>query len=119
MPKDTVQNITETRKKLAKLEQKLHAEVAKLPAAYGFKSAEEFLAAFRAAVGGKSAVKAKGAKNPKRKARVEITEEIVAKVKKLIEDGKTGGEIVKVVGISLPSVQNIKKKLGLVKKRGK
>ena len=31
--------------------------------------------------------------------------------------GKTGGEIAKAIGISLPSVQNIKKELGLVKKR--
>ena len=31
--------------------------------------------------------------------------------------GKTGGEIAKSLGISLPSVQNIKKALGLVKKR--
>lgn len=118
MPKDTVQTISETRKKLAQLEKKLHAELAKLPAKFGFASADEFLAAFRASTGGKSSPKAKAAKSSKRKARVEITDEIIAKVKKLVDDGKTGGEIVKAVGISLPSVQNIKKKLGLVKKRG-
>lgn len=117
MSKDTVQTITETRKKLAKLEQKLHAELAKLPAKYGFKSAEEFLAAFRSATSGKPSASTKGPKSSKRKARVEITDEIRAKVKKLLDDKKSGSEIADAVGISLPSVQNIKKALGLVKKR--
>ena len=35
----------------------------------------------------------------------------------MVSDGKTGAEIAKAAGISLPSVQNIKKALGLVKKR--
>ena len=38
-------------------------------------------------------------------------------VKKLVEAKKTGAEIAKALGISLPSVQNIKKALGLVKAR--
>jgi DNA-binding CsgD family transcriptional regulator len=38
-------------------------------------------------------------------------------VKKLVGAGKTGSEIAKSLGISLPSVQNIKKALGLVKSR--
>jgi DNA-binding CsgD family transcriptional regulator len=38
-------------------------------------------------------------------------------VKKMVEAGKTGSEIAKAIGVSLPSVQNIKKKLGLVKAR--
>lgn len=121
MAKSTIQLISETRQLLAKLEQKLHAELAKLPAKFEFKSAEEFLAAFKAATGekggGKVAAKKSGGR--KRKARVEITDEIVEKVGKLAKDGKTGSEIASAVGISLPSVQNIKKKLGLVKKRSK
>jgi len=40
-----------------------------------------------------------------------------ATVKKLVEAGKTGAQIAKEVRISLPSVQNIKKALGLVKAR--
>jgi hypothetical protein len=44
-----------------------------------------------------------------------ITDETRAKVKALVEAGKTGAEIAAEVGISLPSVQNIKKALGLVK----
>lgn len=44
---------------------------------------------------------------------------MIKEVGKLAKDGKTGNEIAAAVGISLPSVQNIKKKLGLVTKRGK
>jgi len=38
-------------------------------------------------------------------------------VKKLAKAGKTGSAIAEELGISLPSVQNIKKALGLVKAR--
>ena len=34
----------------------------------------------------------------------------------MVNEGKTGGETAKSLGISLPSVQNIKKALGLVRK---
>ena len=46
-----------------------------------------------------------------------ITDDTRAQVKKMVESDKTGAEIAKALGISLPSVQNIKKALGLVKKR--
>jgi len=52
---------------------------------------------------------------PRKRAR--ITDEIVAKVKDLIEKGKSGAATSKAAGISLPSVGNIKKRLGLTKKR--
>ena len=48
-----------------------------------------------------------------------MTDATRAEVKKLVEAGKTGGEIAKTVGVSLPTVQNIKKALGLVQKRKK
>ena len=47
-----------------------------------------------------------------------ITDQTRSEVKKLVEGGKTGAEIAKALKISLPSVQNIKKALGLVKARG-
>ena len=47
--------------------------------------------------------------------RAKITAEVIAKVKALVVKNKTGNEIAKEVGISLPSVGNIKKKLGLVR----
>lgn len=42
-----------------------------------------------------------------------------AEVKKLVQAEKTGPQIARAVGISLPSVQNIKKELGLVKAKKK
>ncbi len=49
--------------------------------------------------------------------RAKITPETKEKVRALVAEEKTGAEIAKALGISLPSVQNIKKELGLVKKR--
>lgn len=53
----------------------------------------------------------------RRRKRAKITEETRAKVKELVAAGKTGSEIAKTLGISLPSVQNIKSAAGLVNKR--
>jgi hypothetical protein len=61
---------------------------------------------------------AAGAEGGGRK-RARITDEMKEQVKTLAEEGKTGAEIAEAVGISLPSVANIKKALGLTKKRGK
>lgn len=117
-----LKELAATRAKLASLEQavqtELRKELAALPTKYGYASAEEFVDAVLTASGrrgrGRPAA-ATGGK--KRRARAVITEETRTQVKKLVEGGKTGAEIAKIVGISLPSVQNIKKALGLVKKR--
>jgi|SRR5665213_599211 len=100
----------------------LHKELAGLPAAYGFDTVRDFTAAVAAAAGGRrkgraaaGARKSAGAKN--RRKRAVITDATRAAVKKLSKAGKTGAQISKTVGISLPSVQNIKKALGLVKAR--
>jgi hypothetical protein len=119
---DEIRELAVAKAKVAELELAVAAglrqELAALPATYGFDSVEAFLAAVRAASGkrrgrkpgpAKSAIKAVG----KRK-RAKITEATRAEVKKLVTAGKTGAEIAKTVGISLPSVQNIKKALGLV-----
>lgn len=108
----------------AKLQAKLDRELAALPSKYGFSSAEAFIQAVAAASasGGtrgrgrpRSAGKAKPA--GQRRKRAKITDEMRAQVKALVEAGKTGAAIGKELGISLPSVQNIKKALGLVKAR--
>ncbi len=54
-----------------------------------------------------------------RRTRTKITDEIKAQVKKLSEEGKTGLEIAAAAGVSLPSVANIKRELGLTKPRAK
>ena len=123
MSQDTLKKIAQYKSRLADLERELFVQLAKLPAQYGFASAEEFIAAFRKAVGNKpgrkpgKAAKAAAKTDTGRKPRVKITPEIEAQVKALAEAGKTGAEIAKATGVSLPSVGNIKKKLGLVSKK--
>ncbi|HVZ65013.1 MAG TPA: helix-turn-helix domain-containing protein [Lacunisphaera sp.] len=97
----------------------LRAELAGLPARYGFENVQAFLKAVRTAGGsrrGRRAATPSAKRGPRRK-RATVTDATRAEVKKLVEEGKTGGEIAKAVGVSLPTVQNIKKSLGLVKKR--
>jgi DNA-binding NarL/FixJ family response regulator len=133
MVTDKLKELESARAKLAQLEQsiadELTKELAALPAKYGFASAEEFASAVRAAAGGRvrrgrrgrpaGPAKAKPAKAGRkgRKKRAVITDETRAQLKKLVNDGKTGEQIAKALNISLPTVQNIKKALGLVKKR--
>lgn len=126
MVTDKLKELDAARAKLASLEQsiadELNKELAALPAKYGFATASAFLAAVRAATGGRVArrgkAKGKAAKGKgKRRSRAVITDETRAQVKKLVDAGKTGSQIASELGISLPSVQNIKKALGLVKKR--
>jgi hypothetical protein len=134
MVTDKIKELEAARAKLASLEQsiqdELQKELAGLPAKYGFDSAQAFARAVTAAAGGgggrgrrrgrppgRPAAAKAGAGGGKRRKRSVITDETRSQVKKLVEGGKTGAEIAKAVGISLPSVQNIKKALGLVKKR--
>jgi DNA-binding NarL/FixJ family response regulator len=126
MVTDKLKELEAARARIANLERsiasELRAELAGLPAKYGFGSTKEFVAAVRAAGGGRrgrpagSGRKA-AAGGQTRRRRAVITDETRASVKKLVEGGKTGSEIAKSLKISLPSVQNIKKSLGLVKKR--
>lgn len=131
MVTEKLKELEAARAKLAALEAAVAAErngeLAALPARYGFPDAASFVAAVEAATGDaperrgrkpKAEVVVSGAQR-KRRTRVTITDAIRADVKKLSGEGKTGAEIAKAVGISLPSVQNIKKALGLVKKRKK
>jgi hypothetical protein len=120
-----IQQLAATRAKIADLEKaiatQLNKELAALPAKFGFDSVQAFIKAVKAAGSGRAARGTKKAKSAtggtKRRKRAVITDATRAQVKKLSEAGKTGGEIAKEVGISLPSVHNIKKALGLVKKR--
>jgi len=126
MATDKYKELAAARAKVQELETAIaserNQELAGLPAKFGFDSAAAFIAAFSAAVGKRRGHKpgtAKAAaKAGKRRKRVTITDAMRAELKKLVEAGKAGSEIAKTLGISLPSVQNIKKALGLVKKRG-
>lgn len=120
---DKLKQLAIARAKVAALEKsvtaRLNKELAALPAKYGFDDVVAFAAAVKAAAGGprKGRGPAKKAAGGRRRKRAVITDATRAQVKKLVEAGKTGGQIAKAVGISLPSVQNIKKALGLVKKK--
>lgn len=133
---DQIAELEKAKAKLAQAEAKLSADrvaaLAKLPADYGYADLNSFIKALKdaAAKAGKSKGKrgkaaAKAAKAPKavkapkagKGKRAKITDEVKAQVKALAESGKTGLEIAKALGISQPSVQNIKKALGLVKAR--
>lgn len=125
MVTDKIKALVATKAKVAELEKsiaaELNRELAGLPEKYGFDNLPAFFDAVRAASRGKGRAAAapakKAATGGKRRKRAVITAETKNKVKSLVEAGKTGGEIAKAVGISLPSVQNIKKALGLVKAR--
>lgn len=118
-----LKEIEAAKAKIAALEQSVAAELdkelASLPAKYGFDDAKAFLKAVKAATGGGGGKGRGPGKGGKRRTRAVITDETRAQVKKMVEDGKSGAAIAKAVGISLPSVQNIKKALGLVKARKK
>ncbi|HEY1792948.1 MAG TPA: helix-turn-helix domain-containing protein [Opitutaceae bacterium] len=106
----------------ASIAKRLNKELSGLHDKYGFPSLAEFIKALKAAGGsrrkGSRGRPAKaGGNSKKRHKRSVITEETRNQVKKLVEGGKTGSQIAKTIGISLPSVQNIKKALGLVKAR--
>jgi DNA-binding CsgD family transcriptional regulator len=145
MVTDKLKELETARAKLANLEQsiadELNRELAALPARYGFASTSEFVSAVNAASGSgpgrgrgrrrgrppgstsaasASAAKpaaAAGKRGRKRRTRAVITDDTRAQVKKMVDAGKTGAEIAQTLKISVPSVQNIKKALGLVKER--
>jgi hypothetical protein len=131
MNTDKFKELQAARDKLAAVVQQLAEErvkeLATLPSKYGFASTSEFVAAVNKATGGGSGGKPRGRKpgaaaaasGKKRRTRAVITDETRAQVKKMVAEEKTGHEIAKALGISLPSVQNIKKALGLVQKRKK
>jgi hypothetical protein len=130
---DQIAELEKAKAKLAQAEAKLAADrvaaLAKLPSDYGYADLNSFIKALKDAASkagkgkgkrGKAAAGApKAAKAPKagKGKRAKITDDVKAQVKALAEAGKTGLEIAKALGISQPSVQNIKKALGLVKAR--
>lgn len=122
MVTDKIKQLKATQAKMAELEKSIASQLARelagLPAKYGFSSTQAFIKAVKASgSGGKRKGSAPKKSAGKRRKRAVITAETKAQVKSLSQAGKTGAEIAKTVGISLPSVQNIKKELGLVKAR--
>jgi hypothetical protein len=100
----------------------LKHDLSSLHKKYGFESPLALIEAIKASAGGKRpgrVAKAAPKGGKKKRKRAKITPEMKHKLKGMVESGKTGTVIAKSLGISLPSVQNIKKELGLVKARRK
>jgi hypothetical protein len=124
MVTEKIKELAELKEKAAKLEAKVvaerTAELASLPQAYGYDSLKAFIKALKQAAGGKRGRK-KGVKGkagrPKKRTRARITPEIKEQVKAAVQAGTTGAAIAKSFGISVQTVQNIKKEFGLVKSR--
>jgi hypothetical protein len=125
---DKIKKLEATKAQVAALEKSVAAELtrelASLHRRYGFANLASFFKAVRAAASGRGGARRAAAAGPgravagrKRRRRAVITDATRAEVKKLSEAGKTGAEIAKAVRISLPSVQNVRKALGLVKSR--
>lgn len=124
---DQIAELEKQKAKLLQAEAKLATErvaaLARLPGDYGYENLNDFIAALKAAAGkgrkGKPGRKpgAKAAK-PAKRTRAKITPELKQQVIAAVQAGASGSEVVKQFGISLPSVQNIKKEAGLVKARG-
>jgi hypothetical protein len=120
MPQNAYAKLAALKKEVAALEAQLsrgNRKLLALPAKHGFKSMDAFIDALRAASGSTGGKSAATKAHSGRKPRAKITPETKSKVKELVKADKTGAEIAKTLGISLPSVQNIKKELGLVKAR--
>lgn len=113
-----------TRAKLAKLEAEAaklrNRELALLPQKLGFADVSALIEALKALGQGKAKTApakatADTAASTKPRKRGKVTDETRAELKKMVEAGKTGLEIAKALKVSLPTVQNIKKALGLVR----
>ena len=125
-----IKELEATRARAAALEKsiakQLDRSLSSLPSEYGYDSVEEFIRAVRGAAGGgrgrksgkkRASGRRKAAGGGKKRFRAVITDATRSQVKSMVEAGKTGAAIAKSLKISLPSVQNIKKSLGLVKAR--
>lgn len=128
---DQLAKLEKAKAELLQMEAKLAAErvaaLAKLPSDFGYVSLNDFIKALKDAAksgggkvkgGRKVATKATKAPKAAKGKRAKITDEVKAQVKAMAEAGKTGQEIASALGISTPSVQNIKKAFGMVKPRG-
>lgn len=129
MPRNQFQQLQEYQKKIAELQSQMERESRKLlalPARLGFQSVDELITALQAvsrsgaparAGRGRPAGSAASAGGKTRRRRSKITPEMKQQLKSMVGQGKTGAQIADNLGISLPSVANIKRELGLSKRR--
>ena len=133
----------EAQRQLAEIEKKIQkaesSTLLSLPARAGFRTVDELIKAliphaspvlkgrYASLAGAPVAKTTQPAKAPiatvapikasRKKKRTRITPEKKEQVQKAVKEGKSGSAIAKDLGISVASVQNIKKEFGLIKKR--
>lgn len=124
-----LQQLATAKAKVEELEKKLSAErnavLRRLHTEVGFASREDLIAALRGLDGAgrrpgrpKAAAPASGGrKRGKRKARAKITPELRDQIIAAVKAGSTGNQVAQKFGVSLPTVQNIKRDAGLTRKR--
>lgn len=125
MVTEKIKQLQALQAKAAELQQSIEAErtqeLAALPGKFGYDSLEAFIKALKSVHATPPKTrgrKAKAAAAPSgKRTRTKITPELKAQVKAAVEAGETGAAIAAKLGISVPSVQNIKKEFGLVKAR--
>jgi DNA invertase Pin-like site-specific DNA recombinase len=126
-----MQELASQKAKLIELEAAIIAErdaqLAGLHEELGYDTREDLIAALRALGKGKAKAKGKpgrkksapveaapaGAK--KRRKRAKVTPEMRKQIEEAAKAGKTGAAIAKEFGVSLPTVQNIKRAAGLTR----
>lgn len=147
MIKDTLKQIADAKSKLASLEEKaaseLSSKLTNLHTDLGYESREDLIAALQGLGSAKKATGKKRGRKPGKKAaakapkaakaapakkaggkkarakRTRITDELKSKVIAAVKAGGKGAAIATQFGISVPSLQNIKKAAGLIKARKK
>jgi hypothetical protein len=121
MVTDKLKQLSEYQTKIEELQNEINQErgneLAHLHEKYGFATTVDLIKALRAAAGLGGKRRGRGDAQHRKHAR--ITAEMKEKIKVALQEGKSGTQIVKEFGISLPSVYNIKKAFGMVKARKK
>lgn len=135
-----IKEITNVRAKLAALEEEVakqrKAALSVLHKEFGFESIEDLIEALKELVGAKpargrgrkkgaagrpakkAAKKAAARGEGKKRKRAKVTPEMREQIIEAVKAGKTGKAIAAEFGVSLPTVQNIKRDAGLTKARG-
>ena len=125
MVTDKIKELAELKEKAAKLEAKViverRAELAALPAAYGYDNLKAFIKALKESAGKRRGRKpgklGKPGRPPGKRKRARVTPEIREKVKAAVQAGEKGAAIARKFSLSVQTVQNIKKAFGLIKSR--
>lgn len=122
-----LQQLADYKAKIEKLEKSVSAEreavLRRLHTETGYETRDDLIAALRALGGGGKRGRKPGrpaaaaAGGGKRKKRAVITSELRDNIIAAVKAGGTGSAVAKKFGVSLPTVQNIKRDAGLTKKR--